>query len=184
MAQPSSAVWRGGLGREQSRRKGGEAPFTKCKSRGGKPPTVLRIAPKACGVAWGTGERVDARRHAGLHTRLHRHSDDGAREAASGRAGLRAPELPPRSRERRQSAFPWRARVLARPPPPRSSADGRPSRPTTPAPVRADRVRHAAGAARANKSRDFLPSQTSSPGSRRVETRAARASGTRQPAAG
>ena len=148
MAQPSSAVWRGGLGREQSRRKGGEAPFTKCKSRGGKPPTVLRIAPKACGVAWGTGERVDARRHAGLHTRLHRHSDDGAREAASGRAGLRAPELPPRSRERRQSAFPWRARVLARPPPPRSSADGRPSRPSTPAPVRADRVRHAAGAAR------------------------------------
>jgi len=32
-------VWRGGLGREQSRRKGGGA-FSKCKSRGGKPPTV------------------------------------------------------------------------------------------------------------------------------------------------
>ena len=104
---------------------------------------------KACGVACGRHGRARGR----SPPRRPPHPPPpplgplGAREAAPGRAPI-ARRNCPRGRARRQSAFPWRARVLARPPPPRSSADGRPSRPSTPAPVRADRVRHAAGAAR------------------------------------
>ena len=146
-------MWRGGLGREQSRRKGGEAPFTKCKSRGGKPPTVSAQSLIACGVAWGRHGRARGRspprRPASTPASTATRGPLGrARPRPAARASSRAGIAPARGRARRQSAFPWRARVLARPPPPRSSADGRPSRPSTPAPVRADRVRHATGAAR------------------------------------
>ena len=141
-----------------------EAPFTKCKSRGGKPPWPT-VSDYSAQSLWSRVGHGRARGRRPPHPPPPPLGPLGAREA-SGRAPLRAPELPPPA-VAREGNRPFRgARVLARPPPPRSSADGRPSRPSTPAHVRADRVRHAAGAARRrNKSRDFLPSQTSWPGS-------------------
>ena len=58
----------------------------------------LAIARKACGVAWGTGERVDARRHARRPPHLPPPplADHwGAPDRVRRRARLRAPELPP-----------------------------------------------------------------------------------------
>ena len=142
-----------------------EAPFSKCKSRGCKPPTVCDSAQSACvcGVAWRRG-RASAWTLAAtpaatpastpappplgpLRRATPRPARPQARPAGLGTGpGIKCSPPPAAARE---GDRPFRrARVLARPPPPRSSADGRPSRPTTPAPVRADRVRHAAGAAR------------------------------------
>ena len=63
-------------------------------------------------------ERVDARRHAGLHTRLHRHSDHwGAREGRPRPAArpFRAPELPPAPAVAREGNRPFRgARAFLR----------------------------------------------------------------------
>jgi hypothetical protein len=121
-------------------------------SRGGKAPTVSRIARKACGVAcvrhgsaW-TLAATPASTPASTATR----TNGGARGRVRPRARLRAPGLPPRSREKAFGLSLARARSCASSAR-RSSADGRPSRPSTPAPVRADRVRHAAGAARRTK---------------------------------
>ena len=180
-----------------------EAPFSKCKSRGCKRPTVCASAQSACLESLGAGAgRARGRSPPRRPPRRpphppHRHSDHcGAPDRVPpGRKPGRlarwapAPELSARPRPRpREGDRPFRrARVLARPPPPRSSADGRPSRPTTPAPVRADRVRHATGAGANSIISPVISAVANFFAEGRgacVGRRAARASGTREPAAG
>jgi len=137
-------VWRGGLGREQSRRKGGGA-FSKCKSRGGKPPTVSGYSAQSLWSRVGHGRargRSPPRRPP--HPPPPPLGPLGARvAAASSRAGI-APAVA------REGNRPFRgARAFLRVRRPRAPLPMvAPRARAQPAPVRADRVRHAAGAAR------------------------------------